>query len=303
MEKPTLLILAAGMGSRYGSLKQMDGVGPGGETIMDYSIYDAIRGGFGRVVFVIRNSFAEEFKSVFSRERYQGKIEVDYVMQELENLPAGFPLNPERTKPWGTNHAIMMAADTIAEPFAVINADDYYGRHSFAVLGDFLSKAAGTENKYCMVGFQLGNTLSELGAVSRGACSVSPEGNLLTVVERTHIERKDNQIAYKTDSGELVELPENTIVSMNMWGFTPDYFRHSDSMFGDFLRQNLDNLKAEFFIPMVVNSLVSTNTATLKVLGTDSEWFGVTYQGDRPKVVAKLAELVAAGEYPAKLWS
>lgn len=303
MQKPTLLILAAGMGSRYGSLKQMDGLGPGGETIMDYSIYDAIRAGFGKVVFVIRNSFADDFKSVFSKERYQRKIEVEYVMQELDKIPSAFKLNPERTKPWGTNHAVMMAADAIKEPFAVINADDYYGRHAFAVLGEFLTSVTGKQNDYCMVGYQLGKTLSELGAVSRGVCSADANGYLTTVVERTHIERIDGVIKYKDENGNMVAVDDKATVSMNMWGFTPDYFAHSDQMFADFLRAKGDDPKSEFFIPLVVNNLVASKTAKLKVLTTDSEWFGVTYQGDRPKVVEKLNALITKGEYPAKLWS
>ncbi len=303
MQKPTLLILAAGMGSRYGSLKQMDGLGPGGETIMDYSVFDAIRAGFGKVVFVIRNSFADDFMAVFSKERYQGKIEVEYVMQELDKIPSAFKLNPERTKPWGTNHAVMMAAGVIQEPFAVINADDYYGRHAFAVLGEFLTSVTGKQNDYCMVGYQLGKTLSELGAVSRGVCSADANGYLTTVVERTHIERIDGVIKYKDENGNMVAVDDKAIVSMNMWGFTPDYFAHSDAMFADFLRAKGNDPKSEFFIPLVVNNLVAGKTAKLKVLTTDSEWFGVTYQGDRPKVVEKLNALIAKGEYPRKLWA
>lgn len=303
MQKPTLLVLAAGMGSRYGSLKQMDGLGPGGETIMDYSVYDAIRAGFGKVVFVIRNSFADDFKTVFSKARYQGKIEVEYVMQELDKIPSAFKLNPERTKPWGTNHAVMMAAGVIKEPFAVINADDYYGRHAFEVLGKFLTGANGKQNDYCMVGYQLGKTLSELGAVSRGVCSADANGYLTTVVERTHIERTDGVIKFKDESGSMVAVDDKAIVSMNMWGFTPDYFMHSDKMFADFLREKGNDPKAEFFIPLVVNNLVASGTAKLKVLTTDSEWFGVTYQGDRPKVIEKLNALIAKGEYPQKLWA
>jgi hypothetical protein len=311
MQKPTLLVLAAGMGSRYGSLKQMDGLGPGGETIMDYSVFDAIRAGFGKVVFVIRNSFADDFKAVFSQTRYKNQIEVAYVMQELENIPPldsargpeKFTIPAERTKPWGTNHAVMMAAGTINEPFAVINADDYYGRHAFQVLGDFLKGVSGKSNDYCMVGYQLGKTLSELGAVSRGVCSADAAGYLTTVVERTHIERIDNIIKYKDENGNMTAVDEKAIVSMNMWGFTPDYFAHSDKMFADFLREKGNDPKSEFFIPLVVNNLVASKTAKLKVLTTDSEWFGVTYQGDRPKVVEKLNALIAKGEYPEKLWA
>ncbi|HMV36933.1 MAG TPA: nucleotidyltransferase [Turneriella sp.] len=257
MQKPTLLILAAGMGSRYGSLKQMDGLGPGGETIMDYSIYDAIRAGFGKVVFVIRKSFADDFKAVFSAQRYQGKIAVEYVMQELDMIPSEFKLNPERTKPWGTNHAVMVASGVIKEPFAVINADDYYGRNAFEVLANFLTGVTGKQNDYCMVGYQLGKTLSELGAVSRGVCSADTNGYLTTVVERTHIERIEGTIKYKDENGNMVAVDDKAIVSMNMWGFTPDYFTHSGKMFADFLRDKGNDPKSEFFIPLVVNNLVA----------------------------------------------
>ncbi len=301
--KPTLLILAAGMGSRYGSLKQMDGLGPNGETIMDYSVYDAIRAGFGKVVFVIRSSFETEFKEMFSKERYGNKIEVEYVFQELEKIPSQFVINPERTKPWGTNHAVMMAKEIINEPFAVINADDFYGRDGFAVLGTYLSDIAGKTNQYCMVGYYLGNTLSEMGAVSRGVCSSDAHKNLTGVVERTHIEKVDGVISYKDENNSLMPLEANTIVSMNMWGFTPDYFVHSDNMFADFLTNNMNNIKSEFYIPLVVNNLINEGTSTLKVLDTDAQWFGVTYQGDRPAVVEKLNSLIAKGEYPSKLWA
>lgn len=302
MQKPTLLILAAGMGSRYGSLKQMDGLGPGGETIMDYSVFDAIRAGFGKVVFVIRNSFAEDFRAVFSAERFQRQIKVEYVLQELDRIPAPFKVNPARTKPWGTNHAVMMAAGVIKEPFAVINADDFYGCHAFEAIGKFLSGLAGEQNSYCMVGYELGKTLSEQGAVSRGVCSVDANGYLTGVVERTHIERIGNTIQYRDENGNMVPVDPKAIVSMNLWGFTPDYFVHSEKMFVDFLRERGEDPKAEFFIPIVVNALVASGTAKLKVLTTDSEWFGVTYPGDRPKVVEKLNALVAKGEYPQKLW-
>lgn len=301
--KPTLLILAAGMGSRYGSLKQMDGLGPNGETIMDYSVFDAIRAGFGKVVFVIRSSFEQEFKEVFSKERYGNQIDVDYVLQELDRIPSEFVLNPERTKPWGTNHAVMMAKDAIKEPFAVINADDFYGRDAFAVLGKFLSEISGKKNEYCMVGYYLGNTLSEMGSVSRGVCSTDANKHLTGVVERTSIEKVDGVIKYKDENGEQVAVDARTIVSMNMWGFTPDYFEHSDNMFADFLTNNMDNIKSEFFIPLVVNNLINSGTSTLKVLDTDAQWFGVTYKGDRPAVVEKLNSLIAKGEYPSKLWA
>ena len=301
MVKPTLLVLAAGMGSRYGSLKQMDGVGPNGEAIIDYSVYDAIRAGFGKVVFVIRHSFAEDFKEVFNYNRFGGKIEVEYVYQELDYLPEGFVLPAERQKPWGTNHAVMMAAEVINEPFAVINADDFYGRNSYAVIGDYLSQLAGSEGKYCMVGYEVSKTLSENGTVSRGVCTVDADGNLTSMVERTKIERVNGTIVFH-DNGDDEPLAENTPVSMNLFGFTPDYFRHSQSYFKEFLAANIENLKSEFFIPLMVNKVISEGTATMRVLSTASNWFGVTYKEDKPQLMQKIEELIAAGEYPRNLW-
>lgn len=250
MIKPTLLVLAAGMGSRYGSLKQMDGVGPNGEAIIDYSVYDAIRAGFGKVVFVIRHSFADDFCEVFNAERFGHRIEVEYVFQELNMLPEGFTLPAERVKPWGTNHAVMMGAKVIDTPFAVINADDFYGRDAYAVIGNYLSQLEGSEGKYCMVGYEVSKTLSENGTVSRGVCTVDSEGNLQGMVERTKIERVDGTIVFH-DLGTDEPLAENTPVSMNLFGFTPDYFTHSEEYFKVFLKENIDNLKSEFFSPMI----------------------------------------------------
>ncbi|MCD7973824.1 MAG: nucleotidyltransferase [Candidatus Azobacteroides sp.] len=301
MKKPTLFVLAAGMGSRYGGLKQMDGLGPNGETIMDYSIFDAIRGGFGKVVFVIRHSFEQDFREKIIK-KYESLIPVELVFQELDYLPEGFSLPADRVKPWGTNHAVLMGKEVINEPFAVINADDFYGRESFKILADFLSQLDGKENDYCMVGYRVGNTLSESGAVARGICETNTEGNLTSVVERTHIERMDGKIRYKDENNDWVEVDENTPVSMNMWGFTPDYFRHSADMFIDFLKENKENLKAEFFIPIVVNNLIQAGISTVKVLDTPSKWFGVTYAEDRPMVVNKIKELIERGEYPVKLF-
>ena len=301
MVKPTLLVLAAGMGSRYGSLKQMDGVGPNGEAIIDYSVYDAIRAGFGKVVFVIRHSFAEDFCEVFNKERFGGRSEVEYVYQELDKLPEAFTLPADRVKPWGTNHAVMMAADVINEPFAVINADDFYGRDGYAVIGKYLSELAGSEGKYCMVGYEVSKTLSENGTVSRGVCTVNSEGNLEGMVERTKIERVDGTIVFH-DLGDPQPLEENTPVSMNLFGFTPDYFRHSEAFFKEFLAANIDNLKSEFFIPLMVNKVITEGTATMRVLSTTAKWFGVTYKEDKPQLMAKLEELIEAGEYPRDLW-
>lgn len=298
--KPTLFVLAAGMGSRYGGLKQMDGVGPSGETIMDYSIYDALRAGFGKIVFVIREFFEEDFREKIV-SKYENHVPVEVVFQELDKLPAGFTVHPDRVKPWGTNHAVMMGKDVIHEPFAVINADDFYGRESYAILAEQLKNMNGQENHYCMVGYRLHNTLSESGSVARGVCETDDKGYLTSVVERTQVERVDGVIKFK--EGETwTEVGENTPVSMNMWGFTPDYFEYSDKYFVDFLEKNQENLKSEYFIPLVVDHLITANTADVKVLDTPSKWFGVTYAEDRPGVVEKLQNLVDKGEYPTPLW-
>ena len=300
--KPTLFVLAAGMGSRYGGLKQLDGLGPNGETIMDYSIFDAIRGGFGKIVFVIRKDFEKDFREKIL-SKYENHIPVELVFQSVDKLPAGFTCPEGRVKPWGTNHAVLMGKEVINEPLAVINADDFYGRDSFAVLGRWLSELPeGAKNRYCMVGFRVGNTLSESGTVARGICSTNDEGCLTTVVERTEIMRVDGKVCYKDEQGAWVAVDDNTPVSMNMWGFTPDYFKYSEDYFIDFLKNNLDNLKAEYFIPLMVNKLINEGTATVKVLDTTSKWFGVTYAADRQGVVDKIQSLVDAGEYPSKLF-
>ncbi|MDE5852122.1 MAG: nucleotidyltransferase [Alistipes sp.] len=300
MKKPTLFVLAAGMGSRYGGLKQLDGVGPNGETIMDYSIFDAIRAGFGKVVFVIRKDFEQDFRDKILT-RYEHHIPVEVVFQSVDALPAGFVCPPDRTKPWGTNHAVMMGKEAIHEPFAVINADDFYGRDGFRVLGEWLSKADGT-GKYCMVGYRIGNTLSESGTVSRGLCQTDANGYLTGVVERTDIARVDGTITFTGDDGKPAHTDDTTPVSMNMWGFTPDYFEYSEEYFCQFLKENIDKPKAEFFIPLVVNELIVNGKATVEVLDTTAKWFGVTYAADRQGVVDKINALIAAGEYPAKLW-
>jgi len=299
--KPTLFVLAAGMGSRYGGLKQLDGVGPSGETIMDYSIYDAVHAGFGKLVFVIRKSFEKDFRGKIVK-KYEHKIPVELVFQDLDNLPAGFSVPEGREKPWGTNHAVMMGKDVIHEPFAVINADDFYGRESYKVLADYLSELDNTRNQYCMIGYRVGNTLSESGTVARGICETDAEGNLTGVVERTQVMRIDGEVKYKDENDQWISIPDNTPVSMNMWGFTPDYFEYSEKYFVEFLKKNIQNPKAEFFIPLVVNELIVNNTAKVKVLDTPSKWFGVTYAEDRPGVVAKLQQLVDDGVYPSPLW-
>jgi hypothetical protein len=302
--KPTLLLLAAGMGSRYGGLKQLDGLGPNGETIMDYSIYDAIQAGFGKIVFVIRKDFETQFREqVLSK--YEGHIPAELVFQSLDALPEGFAVPEGREKPWGTNHAVLMAKDVINEPFCVINCDDFYNRDCFKVIGKFLADLPeGSKNTYAMVGFRVGNTLSENGTVARGICSKDANEHLTTVVERTEIERHGDDIQYKDENGEWVTVADNTPVSMNVWGFTPDYFDYSEDYFKSFLAdpKNMENKKAEFFIPLMVNKLINDNTATVKVLDTTSKWFGVTYSADRPGVVAKIQSLVDEGVYPAKLF-
>ena len=304
--KPTLFLLAAGMGSRYGGLKQLDGLGPHGETIMDYSIYDAIRAGFGKLVFVIRKDFEQDFREKVV-SKYQGHLPVEVVFQSLEDLPDGFTVPEGRTKPWGTNHAVLMGKEAIKEPFAVINCDDFYGRDSFQVMGKYLSSLAeGSANKYAMVGFRVGNTLSESGSVSRGVCSTDEKGFLTTVVERTKIERKaDGEVKYLEDDGETwTAIPETTPVSMNFWGFTPDYFTYSQDYFKYFLglESTKTNLKAEFFIPLMIDKLIKEGTATVEVLDTTSKWFGVTYPEDRPDTVAKIQKLIDDGVYPDRLF-
>ena len=298
--KPTLFVLAAGMGSRYGGLKQLDSLGPNGETIMDYSIYDAIRAGFGKVVFVIRHDFEEAFREkVLSK--YENHIPVDVVFQSIDKIPAGAVVNPERTKPWGTNHALLMGKDVIKEPFAVINADDFYGRDSFEVLAKGLNERANTKNDYFMVGFQVSNTLSENGSVSRGVCEMDAEGNLTTVTERHEIMRRNGVVSFVAD-GKETDIADDTLVSMNMWGFTPDYFDYSVKAFDEFLAKSGKELKAEFYIPSVVNDLIIAKQATCKVYGTTSNWFGVTYAADKPATMANIKALVEKGEYPAKLF-
>jgi hypothetical protein len=251
-------------------------------------------------VFVIRESFEDDFKEIIVK-KYEDKIPVELVYQELDKLPAGFTPHPDRVKPWGTNHAVMMGKGVIDEPFAVINADDFYGRESFGVILDFLSELVNSQNRYCMVGYRVGNTLSESGTVARGVCEIDREGYLTGVVERTQVKWLNGKVSYK-DGDRWVAIDDNTPVSMNLWGFTPDYFKHSDDYFVTFLKENAENLKAEFFIPLLVNHLIVNGKASVKVLDTSSKWFGVTYANDRPGAVARLQELVDKGEYPSPLW-
>ncbi|MBQ7279422.1 MAG: nucleotidyltransferase [Bacteroidales bacterium] len=294
--KPTLLVLAAGMGSRYGGLKQMDGLGPHGEAILDYSVTDAIRAGFGKVVFVIRHSFADDFKKTFNADRFHGQIDVRYVYQELDSLPEGFSVPEGREKPWGTNHAVLMAKDEIHEPFAIINADDFYGRDGFQKMGDYLRTLDGKQGHYCMVGYRLENTLSENGSVSRGVCETDSEGYLKSVTERTSIARENDGI-YFTEGDTHQMLPPDTTVSMNLFGFTPDYFAKSEELFIDFLKTRGGEMKSEYYVPLAVTKMIESGYAKMRVLTTSAQWFGVTYKEDRPMVVAKFRELHEKGEY------
>ncbi len=299
--KPTLYVMAAGMGSRYGGLKQMDGIGPNNETIIDYSIFDAIRAGFGKVVFVIRHDFADDFKKVVIA-KFADKIPVDVVYQELNKLPEGFTVNPERKKPWGTNHAVLMGKDVVKEPFAVINGDDFYGQESFQILCDELISMNGKKGEYCMVGFPVKNTLSESGTVSRGVCQKDSNGYLTSIVEHTKIEENGGVIVNHNDDGTDTMVAPETLVSMNMWGFTPDYFKYSEDFFREFLKENEKSLKAEFYIPTMVDHLIKTGEAKVKVLSTSSKWFGVTYAADKPTVLLQINSLISKGKYPKKLW-
>ena len=296
--KPTLLVLAAGMGSRYGGLKQMDGVGPNGETIMDYSIRDAIRAGFGKVVFVIRHSFENEFKAAINPERFNNEIQMEYVFQELDKLPEGFKVPEGREKPWGTNHAILMAKDVVNEPFAIINADDFYGQDAFQVMTNYLKTlSADSKGDYCMVGYKLENTLSENGSVSRGVCNIDNDNYLVSMTERTSIARSNNGIEYKDTDGSTHPLQADTTVSMNLFGFTPDYFVESEKLFVEFLKKSGNELKSEYYIPFAVNTFIDNGYAKMRVLKTTAQWFGVTYKEDRPMVVARLKELHENGIY------
>ncbi len=298
MTKPTLLVMAAGMGSRYGGLKQIDPVGPSGETLMDYSIFDALRAGFGKVVFVIRKDIEQPFKDTIGA-RFEKHVPVDYVFQELDKIPQGFKVPEGRTKPWGTTQAVLMAEDAIHEPFAVINADDFYGAEGYQVLAKHLE--SGTSD-YAMVGFVLRNTLSDFGSVARGVSKADSNGYLQSVSELTSIER-DGSHAKNTDpQGKVTELTGDELVSMNMWGFTPQVFGQLRERFQDFLKRSGTELKSENYVPATVNELVASGQARVKVLRTNDAWFGVTYREDRPRVVDSIAALIQKGKYPNTLW-
>jgi len=300
--KPTLLILAAGIGSRYGSLKQIDKLGPSGERIIDYSVFDAKKAGFGKVIFVIRKDIEKEFNEVFIKHlsRY---IEIDYVFQELDNLLPGLVCPKERIKPWGTCHAVIVAASKIKGPFTVINADDFYGFEAFESVARFLEQGSTIQShEYCMVGYKLKNTLSEHGLVSRGVCETDSENYLIKITERTQIGKKDGDIFFKDQSGNDILLHEDTIISMNCWGFTPSFFPIAEKMFEEFMITNIQNPKAEFYIPLVIDDIVQKKTGTVKVLDCNAKWFGVTYQEDKPMVISNLKEYAEKGLYPSPIW-
>jgi UTP-glucose-1-phosphate uridylyltransferase len=300
--KPTLLILAAGMASRYGSMKQTQSFGPSGETIMDYSIYDAIRAGFGKVVFIIRKDFAEDFKTIFE-PKLKGKIDTEYVYQEKDAfLPRGIIIPEDRTKPWGTGHAVLCAKDVIHEPFAVINADDFYGKDSFIKASQFMKQESG-QNNYSLIGYQLSKTLSENGTVSRGVCEVSKEGNLVSIHERTKIYKDDNNKILYEENDVKYEVPFDSSVSMNFWCFHPTIFSVTEKLFHDFVKENYTNIKSEFFIPLLAEDFIENQKGTIKVIPTSAQWFGVTYKEDAPTVQASINELVTEGEYPKSLWT
>ncbi|MFY9592703.1 MAG: sugar phosphate nucleotidyltransferase [Caldicoprobacterales bacterium] len=301
MKKPALVIMAAGMGSRYGGLKQIDPVGPNGEIIIDYSIYDALKAGFDKVVFIIKEEIEEAFREVIG-SRIEKKVETAYVFQDIDDLPEGFTRPAEREKPWGTGHAVLSCRGKIDRPFSVINADDFYGRDSFQVLYDYLKDIDDVKSyNYAMVGFILKNTLTEHGYVSRGICQVNSQGYLEDIKERTKIQRFSDGVKYQED-GEWITIPENSIVSMNMWGFTPSIFDELETGFSNFLEKNKDNIeKAEFFLPNLVGDLVTDDKAKVKVLTSNERWYGVTYKEDKPIVKKAIGELIKQGIYPDKL--
>jgi NDP-sugar pyrophosphorylase family protein len=297
--QPTLLILAAGMASRYGSMKQIQSFGPSGETIMDYSIYDAIRAGFTKVVFIIRKDFAEDFKNIFE-PKLKGRVALDYVYQDLHSFTGDYKVPAERTKPWGTAHAVLCAKDAIKEPFAVINADDYYGRDAFEKAYAFLTKDVNPSTQ-SIIGYELAKTLSDNGTVSRGVCQVDANGNLVSIAERTKIYQDGDKITYE-ENDKKFEVPFDSKVSMNFWGFDASIFPYLEKLFGDFLKEQGGNPKAEFFIPIIGDKYIQEKKGNIRVIPTSAKWFGVTYKEDAPGVQESLNALIAKGEYPSNLW-
>lgn len=300
MSKPTLVILAAGMGSRYGGLKQIDSFTPEGDTIIDFSLYDALQAGFGKFVFIIRKSFEKEFKEIFNK-KLEGKAEIAYVFQELENVPEKY-INPERTKPWGTGHALLMTKTAVKENFAIINGDDFYGKEAFEVMAKSLSKKDMNSYDFNTMAYLLKNTVSDHGYVSRGECLVNDKNYLVDVTERTHIEKIDGKIIRKDDDGTYISIDGNTVVSMNFWGFTPRFFEFGQALFEKFLEMNKENLKAEFYIPNIISDILKSSTATVEVLKSDAKWFGVTYKDDKPIVQKAIEQLKNKNIYPKHLW-
>lgn len=297
--QPTLLILAAGMASRYGSMKQIQAFGPSGETIMEYSIYDAMRAGFKKVVFIIRKEFEQDFKNIFE-PKLKGKIETDYVFQELTAHLGGRQLPADRTKPWGTAHAVLCAKDSVKEPFAVINADDFYGADAFRKAYEFLTGAANSKT-YSIIGYELLKTLSDNGTVNRGVCQVDDKGNLTAIAERINIAEKDGKIICEDDQ-QPHELPRDSQVSMNFWCFDPSIFDYSAGLFEEFLDKDISKPKSEFFIPIVADKYIAGKKGVIKVIPTSAKWFGVTYKEDAPEVKESLDQLIAGGAYPDNLW-
>ena len=302
MNSVTLLVLAAGMGSRYGGLKQLDAVGPNGETVIDYSVFDAIRAGFKKVVFIIREDFKKEFQSSIGN-KFQSQIEVEYAYQKLEVLPPGYSLPQDREKPWGTGHAILSAKQVVNEPFAVINADDFYGKLAYQKIFQYLSTVSidSSPSSFCMVGYPLINTLSEFGSVSRGICIVSDQNKLESVNELTCIQKIENEIVNEAEVQKRQVLSGDEVVSMNMWGFTPQLFSQLEKLFSEFLSENIDNFSSEFYIPFAVDKLIQSNIATVEVLETSEQWFGVTYKEDKSYVQSAVCNLIKSGEYPSKI--
>ncbi|UCE93003.1 MAG: nucleotide-diphospho-sugar transferase [Flavobacteriaceae bacterium] len=298
--KPTLVILAAGIGSRYGGLKQLDTFTPEGDTIIDFSIYDALQAGFGKFVFIIRKSIEADFRAEID-PKLAGKAEVEYVFQELDKVPEQY-FNPDRVKPYGTGHAMLMAKDAVKENFAIINADDFYGREAFVEMAAYLQSIDKNSHDFSMMAYLLKNTISEHGFVSRGECAVDGNGFLTNVVERTHIERIDGDLMRKDDDGGFIPIDENTVVSMNFWGFTPKCFEYTESLFDSFLEENQDNLKSEYFIPLIVNGYLENGTGSVKVLTSDAKWFGVTYKEDKESVQKEIQALKEKNVYPRHLW-
>lgn len=298
--KPTLVILAAGMGSRYGGLKQIDAFGPSGETIIEYSVFDAIRAGFGKIVFVIRKSIEEEFRAHFG-QKFSHLINVQYVFQELDNLPAGISVPEGREKPWGTGHAVLVTKDAVKEPFAVINADDFYGAESFQSISEVLSSTDINKVQCYLLGYQVKNTLSEFGSVSRGVCNTNDQDELVDIIERTNIYQTNQGIVFEED-GKTTSLDKDQLVSMNFMAFSPAVYAYYELYFNEFIKANIGNLKSEFYMPYVLNRLIEEGLSTVKVMGTTAQWFGVTYKEDKEAAVNKLNVLIKSGKYPANLW-